>query len=508
MKRTKKLISVFITLILTFSFVACGSENDEGSSKHANVGLFWIDTTIDNVEGYNGWVLCRAGISESLIKINDDMSYEGLIAESWENDNNLTWTFKIRDNITFSNGKKVDGEAVKKSLERSITESERAASISNIDTIEADGQIVIIKTKEPYASLIGNLAEPLFSIVDVESGEFDSNPICTGPYVVTSFTAEKTIKVVKNENYWNGEVGLDSITFKHIPDSNTRTMALQSGEVDITVTIDQSQVGVFKNNSDYIVDEISSLRTLFGYINHESKTLSDKNIRKAIAHSIDRESYAKLIGGTPATGLFSDSLSFGNEKLQCDEFSLHEANKILDNAGYVDSNNDGIREKDGENIIINIYQTSAHGSDDPGTIAVAMQSQLKDIGINAEIKTIENLNAIYESGEFDITFSNDNTGITGDPQSFLEGIYKTNALRNYGKYSSEEMDKLIEELNGEFDSEKRKNIAIKASQLAIDDVVNLYFTYIPLNIVGKSNVKNLKQHPIDYYMITKDVTIE
>ncbi|ABR48170.1 extracellular solute-binding protein, family 5 [Alkaliphilus metalliredigens QYMF] len=479
-------------------------------TKHANVGLFWVTATLDNTSGYTGWVLSRIGVAESLIRITDEMKYEGLIAESWENDGDKTWKFTIRDKVTFSTGKKVDAEAVKKSIQRSLDLNERAGMISQIDTMEADGQTITIITKEPYAALIGNLAEPLFAIIDVdaENADFENAPIATGPYVVEGFQPEESIEVVKSVNYWNGEVGLDAITFRHIPDSNTRTMAIQSGEVDITGSIDQSQINVFKDNDNFIVDEIPSLRTLFAYINHQSSVLSDLNIRKALSHAIDRESYALLIGGTPGTGMFSNALPFGNEKLKADGFDPEKAKEILDHAGYTDTKGDGIREMNGENIVLEIYQTGAHGSSAPGIIAAAMQAQFKEIGIGAEIRTVENLNAIYEEGKFDITFSNDNTGITADPQSFVQITYKADATRNYGKYSNPEMDQYIESLNSVFDPQERYEIAAKISQIAIDDVANFYINYIPLNIVGNSRIKNLKQQPIDYYMITPDIKME
>lgn len=505
----KKIVGLVISAMLMTLGFGTSALAEEG--KHANVGLFWIDASMDNTVGYDGWVLCRAGVCESLVKITEDMTYEGLIAESWENDGSLTWIFKIRDGVTFSNGKAVDAEAVKKSIQRSLDNNERAQTMVNIDTMEADGQTLTIKTTKPYASLIGNLADPLFAIVDTEAEgvDFNSAPVCTGPYVITSFTPEENLEVVKNENYWGGDVGLDSITYKHIPDSSTRTMALQSGEVDITGSIDQSQIDVFKNDPEnYNVSEIASLRTLFGYINHESQFLSDKNIRKALSCAIDRDSYALMVGGEAATGLFSSVLPFENETLKADQYDLENAQKILDDAGYADTDGDGVREKDGQNIVLQIYQTAAHGSDAPGIIATAMQAQFKEIGIGADILTVENLNQIYEEGKFDITFSNDNTGITADPQSFLEITYKTDAARNYGHYSNEQMDQLIADMDSEFDMGRRYEMAAKASQIALDDVANFYFTYIPLNTVGNKNVKNLVQHPIDYYMITADVTME
>ena len=131
-------------------------------------------------------------------------------------------------------------EAVKASLERTFELSDRAATFFDPESIEVDGQNLLIRTKDPVAVVPGSLADPLFLIVDTtaDTDSFAmSGPICTGPYAVESFNPTDSCIVVKNEYYWDGEVPLDKVTLKCIDDQTTRSMALQTGEIDIAYNL-------------------------------------------------------------------------------------------------------------------------------------------------------------------------------------------------------------------------------------------------------------------------------
>ena len=96
----------------------------------------------------------------------------------------------------------------------------------------AQGQDLTIKTTRPDASLLGNMAEPLFIIVDTsaDTSKFKSEPIATGPFMVTGYTPDQEIQVKRYDGYWGGAADLDTMTLKYIKDDNTRALALQSGK--------------------------------------------------------------------------------------------------------------------------------------------------------------------------------------------------------------------------------------------------------------------------------------
>lgn len=485
----------------------------EEAEKHLEVSTFWITPSLDFSDSYSGWVCTRIGVGETLVKLNDDVQLENWLAESWENVDELTWKIRVRDGITFHNGKPVDAEAVMASIQYAMDNNNRADTYLKLDSMSADGMELTIKTREPNAALIFNLAEPLFCIFDVTCEDMVNCPQGTGPYKVTGFETDVRIDLAKNDDYWDGEAGLDTITVSEIADSEARVMALQSGETEMSVTLDNASLKLF-DNDDYNVSVIIGERTNVTYMNHERPFTSDKAIRQAISYAVDRDTYAASItGGEAATGVFPSSLPYHNDTLTAYTYDPDKANQILDDAGYVDGDGDGIREMNGENIKLQYYMAQSHGSSDTMLLAQAIQADLKKIGIDVELQMTENLSDILTSGEFDMSSDNSNTAPTGDPQYFLSVRYASavggggDHGSNTGRYASEEMNEILDKLSATFDVEERYNLAHDAAQLLLDDAAALYLTYVPMNTVSASYVVGAEQPTVDYYMITKDLTI-
>ena len=222
----------------------CGGDSAGGGSGGdptvLKVGVTNFADTLEPTQNYFGWVVMRYGLGECLTKFDEKMNIVSWLAESWStSEDHLTWTFKIRDGVKFSNGDPLTAEAVKSSIERAFQKNTRAATFFEYESITADGQNLIIKTKKPLPGMPGYLADPLFIIVDTaaESGRDFSKqgPICTGPYMVESFVKEKAI-MKKNPNYY-ADVPYETVEIPSIDDPNTRAMALQSGDVDVAVNI-------------------------------------------------------------------------------------------------------------------------------------------------------------------------------------------------------------------------------------------------------------------------------
>lgn len=523
----KKLAAGILAGVMCLA-LGCGGETEEQnnnknvteenqeltSTKHANVAFFWVSTDLDPAEDYNGWVTSRLGVGESLVRLNDDLELEGCVADTWENVDELTWTFHIRDGVTFSNGTAVTAEAAKLSIERAVSLNDRAAEYLKIASMEAEGQILTIKTTEPNAALVNNLVEPVFNIIDTTQSEeiIKTAPVATGPYMVKSFASEQTVELVKNETYWDGEVGLDTITVTQITDANARAMAIQSGEMDITNTIDNVSVTLFADESMYNVSSIISPRVNVAYMNNaENSPLSDIELRKAISYAVDRESYVKLIGGSVAHSAYSDATPFGNETIDALGYDMELAMSTLDAAGYKDTDGDGYREKpDGSQMILKYLQAADHGSNDSAILATAIQSDLKKVGVHMEIMAVENLSDYQTTGEFDFYTANDNSAPTGDPQIWLETMYTglgTSGKKNLTSYQSDEIDNIVKEMQKTFETEARYQLAAQASQVLNDDAANLFLTNSYLNMVSAAKMKNANQPVCDYYFITKDITI-
>ena len=148
---SKRVIRI-LALVLCLSLAAMGGAFAEG--KHLNAALYWFGSSLDPATEWDGWTTCRAGITETLVTVNEKYEIVPLLADSWEQTDDVTWVMHIRDGVTFHNGKSVDGEAVKKSFERAMTMQDRAVSAAKIASIEADGQTVTITTTEPFGAFL------------------------------------------------------------------------------------------------------------------------------------------------------------------------------------------------------------------------------------------------------------------------------------------------------------------------------------------------------------------
>lgn len=502
-----KKIKLLLCLLMLTSL--CGCSSNDSSSKTLNAAMFWISTSLDPTNNYDGWVLSRIGVGETLLKLNEKYEVEPSLAKSYEQIDDTTWKFTLNDSVTFSNGKKVTGKHVQQCLERAFKNNTRTVDYFDLNHVEGKGQEVYLYLNKPSGALLNNLCEPLFTIYDASQSDEDiaSHPICTGPFVVDDFVSEKTIETSRNENYYDGKAKLDHVHFTQVSDSDARVLALQSGEVDLANTIDYSSLKLFRNNKDYQVLEVLGPRTNVIYMNNETTFLSDLTIRKALSYSVNRKSIVKLIGGKEATGLYSSALPYGDVSNGY-SLNLKEANRLLDEAGYVDTNNDGIREKDGQEIILNYYESADHGSADANIIAQSMQSEAKKIGIKIKLNQVENVNDIKAAGTFDLCSANDSSAPTGDPEIFIQQRYFSTGSSNTGRYKNSNLDNLIQQFSTTYDLKQRQQLAIQASEMILDDAANIYVSYVPLNTVTSFKVKGAICHPVDYYMITKGIDLK
>ncbi len=483
------------------------AKNTENTEKTLVASVKWLGSDADPANGWNGWTLMRTASGECLATLNEQMEVIPQLADEWEVVDELTWKFHIRQGVKFANGKDLTAEAVKKSIERAVAKDERAKNSAKMDSITVEGEYVIFKTTEPYASLLNNLTEPLFIIVDTDMSdeEIATTPVTTAPYQIVSYEPKTSAELVANEYYWDGKPGLDSYTIKMIKDPDARMLALQSGEVQVVQGLSGTNIETLKTDDQFQIAEVSSLRVDYLGFNHKNKFLSDIHLRKAFSYAINREAIAGILKSEPVGAMFPPSAGYGYDQLNLQHYDLEAAKKELADGGYVDTDGDGIVEKDGEKISFILPIVAKNG-----TLAEIMQSQLKEVGIDMQIQIVENSYSKLEEGnyEFDLFLTNYVTATTGDSKRFLEQNYTTEGTDNFGKYSNVEFDDVVAKLIAEFDPAKRVELTVEAQQIANDDIANVYIDSARSNAVATKNIKNLSVFPMDYYFITKDMTIE
>ncbi len=507
--RLKMLACALLAGVMVATTAGVVMADDHAGEKHINAALSYMEPGLDPSNGYYGWVTVRMGVTECLVKLDDDVKVEPWLAEEINNIDDTTWEIVLRDGVTFSNGTPVTGEAVKACFERTLENSSMASDYLKVDTIEADGQKLTITTTEPNAAFKNNLCDPVFSIYDATQSdeEINNGVIGTGPFVVSNFVPEQSAELVKNENYWDGAVGLDSVTVTYISDAQARQNALQSGELDITTNIDHVTAGLFEDTSKYTIYTNDSLRTYTARINcKEVSPMSDVELRRGVAYAVNRDAYAGLIGGSAAHSFYSDAAPFGNETIDAISYDVEKANQILDDAGYVDANGDGLRDrKDGSELKLVILIKGSFGSNDASILASAIQADLSAVGIQMEIQSMDTAGHGEPDTYWDMYTVQNNTAITGDPQAYLEATYRTgNAIG----YCSEKLDAVMDKLSTTFDTEDRYKLAAEASQIVNDDAADLYLTNGYYITVTSARLKNAMQPVCDYYFLTKDLTVE
>ena len=522
-KRTAKVLSLLLAVAMAAGMLTgCGSASEAQAAEKDDTGkksFVFGDTTfnaeneepiIDPHSAYSGWACVRYGVGETLMKINDSLELEPWLAEGYEQVDDLTWKITLKDGICFSNGKICDAEAVKKCLEDLITVHDRAAGDLKIDSIEADGLTLTIHTTEACPSLMNYLSEPYGCIIDMDEGVTEDGIVVgTGPYVATELVTDDHLNLVKNENYWDGEVKVDEITVRTISDGDTLALALQSGEIDAAYGMAYASYPIFEKDK-FNFTSVQTSRSFYCQMNYTSSIMQDDAVRKAIAMGMDKDSFVNVLlngYGYVATGAFPDTVEFGGSALETETYDPKGAAVVLEAAGWVDSDGDGIREKDGQKLSIR-WLTYPSRQELP-LLAESAQSTLKAIGMDVQINCTADHNSIWKDATaWDVyAGANVNCGL-GDPANFFSTYCLDDSTRNRGQYHSDHLEELAVKLNTTFDQDERSRTAIEMQQQLLDDNAFVFCSFLKMSMISKANVTGLTAHASDFYELTAELDIE
>ncbi len=470
-------------------------------------------------ETNTAWNVSRYGVGECLFMFNNEMGVEPKLCDEYTvNDEHTEWVFHIREGVQFSDGCDLTASAVAGSFARLFAEGPKGSSApqnfldpeAEITPDDAAGTVTV-KTGQPYVDLTKNLAYPVMVILDTEhTTDYDHAPIGTGPYVATNFREEVGYTMVANENYWDGEVPYASIELLYMGDASAKAMAMQSGQLDLTENITNiTDLRNLQADPNFTVTIASGVRTGLCHLNMaEGKLLANKTLRQAIMMALDDETMCSVTVGRLYTAGFSvlpSNLDYGYENLNDPyPFDPDAAVKLLDEAGIVDSDGDGVRELDGKPVVLH-YVTYPNRC--LGDFAEAIQQQLDTIGIKVELEIGDSARQwdSYQSGDFDINGSNWTTVGTGDPTEFLAPWYSKSGA-DYCGYYNEEYDAQYEKLLATFDEEERRDIIQNLQQILIDDAAAIVHGYYNSSMISRNEtIGGAAIHTADYYWITTEI---
>ena len=516
MKKKSKVLTLMLTGVLVAGILSgCGTA---GSTKSAEEKVFNYGTVAYSVgnsnvgmnphESYIGWSTLRYGVGETLFKFNEKMELEPWLATDFEQLDEYTVKINLRDDVNFSNGKKMTGEAVKACLDDLIAVHDRAPKDLQIKSITADGQSITITTEIKSPALVNYLCDPYGCIIDMEAGvTADKNVVGTGPYVAKTIT-DTEINLVANMDYWGGKPKVGTVNVKSITDGDTLTMARQSGEIDAAQGLPYASLDLFQNNGDYTISSTNTSRVYQAALNYNSAVIKDDAVRQAMVMSIDKDGFTSVLlhgNGTPAIGPFPANFTFGGDAVKDASFEFEGAKNVLEAAGWVDTDGDGIREKAGQKLSVK-WLTYTSRQELP-LLAESVQASYKLAGIDVQVNATDSYKDILKAGDYDVFANAFVTAPTGDPQYYFTTHVVDGSDYNRGHYHSDTVETLVAQLRNEFDVEKRSDLAVQIAQQVLNDHAYIYASHLKMSFVMKKGVTGFTAHPSDYYEITADLDI-
>lgn len=405
------------------------------------------------------------------------------LAERWDiSDDGRVYTFHLKEHVKFSDGVVFDAEAVKRNLE--VIPGALGIYNGSLGTVSTLlDQIIVVDTytvamhlKAPYYGTLKDFTmfNPMAMVspsafngdkpaVDV----LKTRTLGTGPYMYQGETDGTTYTFVKNPEYWGEEPQIEKFHVKVIPDNDTRLLALRNGELDMIVgTKNISHDGFHEmkmlHGYESVVDDTVSRTRLIAF-NVSRAPFDDVSVRQAVSYAIDKESISNSIFSgieTEADGIFDPAMPYSSEQQISYEYDRDKARTLLDRAGWVDTNGDGIREKDGTPLACEFLYVTGNAMID--NLMLVLSAQLKEVGMDMNAKGMERI-AYYtevQQNEFTAAF-NETYGITYDPYTFITNMdpeLKTDNFVAQGLALVENGHEIISSLNATVDEKKIQEV--------------------------------------------------
>lgn len=426
-------------------------------------------------------------IIEGLLKTTDDGSdIEPCLAEDMPeiSDDGLTYTFKVKSGLKFSDGSDVTAEDWKWTFERAMTteDSNWISTVENIDHVDCpDDTTVIVTFKTPAASALACLcvfelgvqSKAYYDKVGAE--EYKNAIIGTGPYMVKEWKKGEYLTLTKNPNYRDPSLPLtEEIEFKVVADDNSRKVQLQGGDIQIATDVPFSTMKELDSDPDVMPHADPSTFTYFLALNVTGKYFGDEKVREAVAAATDPQEVVDMTTygyGTPIGTIFSTTSEYCDTSLVPNTRDVEKAKSLLAEAGYADG--------------INVTFLVRGGNDFYGQVATVLQSQWKEAGIEVTVDSKESTaySAARDALEDDLCIDAWSDDIQ-DPSEFMQFVFDFDTANGYdtGFQQPDDMVALNDAANVETDVEKRKEIYKEIQQK-----INAQHIFVPLLSVPYQN---------------------
>lgn len=443
-------------------------------------------------------------IFSGLVVRDSQMNLHGDLAESWETPDPLTYVFRLKKGVKFHDGRPLTSRDVKATMDYMMDPANRSpkrGSFSMIASIEAaDADTVIFHLKQPYASFLWNLERSAVGIVPAGSGrEFAQKPVGTGPFRFVSQAQDDAVVLQRDEVVSDTEgppqraqsspgsrkagdnTEGERVTFRVVPDAIVRALELRKGTADVEMSsLSPDMVPVLAKRPELQVTEEAGTNFAYLGVNLEDPILAKKEVRQALAYATDRESLVKyLLRGQArlASGILPPNHWAYEGDVKKYGYDPAEAERLLDAAGFP-RGADGVRMR---------LMLKVSTQEQARLLGTALQDQWKKAGVALDVRPLESatLFSDLDKGNFQLSYSIW-VGANNDPDIF-DLVFSSKKIppngRNRGHYRNAQADRLIDQIRGEMDQGKRKELCSELQKILADEL-----PYVPLWYVDQVSV--------------------
>ena len=483
-KRNLRAISLLLAGVMSLGLFA-GCSKDSGDKKDPGKGGGDKDSIVIATMGETPSLSptehnAVAGSYMNLLTYNTlfssdmDMKPQPDLAESYENVDESTWHFKIREGVKFHNGDTMTADDVVASLQWAQGFAEVNLYNKNFVSIsKVDDMTVEIKTDGPDAMVLSNLCHHGNTIVPKklidEGHDFNADPIGTGPYKFVKWNRGDSLEFEAFEDYFEGAPSIKNMTWKIIPEGSSRTIALEAGEIDFIIEVEAMDADRLKENSDLSVIEYNATNLTWLMLNNETPGLDNQDVRHAINTAIDKESVVTVAYNGMATPALSQMpMNFeGATEENADTYDVEKAKEWLEKSGV-----------DPASIKFSIICSD----DTKKRAGEVIQANLKEIGINCEIESMDLATYLSATAEGDYTAAIG--GYSSDSLlSYVVGVYHSSSINasNKTRLNNPEVDALIDKAKVTVDAAERKPIMEELSAL-LNEICSQAPIYQPISM--------------------------
>ena len=513
--KLKKVMSFALAAMLTLGLASCntakesdrtdGKDSQQVSESEQNNGSG--DSTL--VYGSADYTRINPAMDEhgeiNLLLFNGLTAHDGEnqavpgLAETWEYDEAAyTYTYHIREGITWHDGEPFTADDVKFTIEAIMDPDNGSENAPNFEDVEEitviDDLTVSFRLREPNVAFLDYmtmaiLPKHLLEGEDMQESDFFRNPVGTGPYKLESWDVGQSIVLVKNEDYYLGAPKIDTVIFKIVADDNTQAIQLESGELDMAL-LDPKNAQNFSDKEGYTCYDMTTADYRGILFNFGNEYWTDhRDIIPAVCYAIDRQAIVDsvLLGqGMPAYSPLQRNI-YNNENVEHYAYDPDKAREILEAAGCTMGEN-GFYERDGEEIgfVISVMA----GEQDRIDIAQAAAQQICEVGIHC---TVDIPAQIDWGGQMANLIG---WGSPFDADDHTYKVFGTEKGANYSGYSNEKVDEYLTLARQSSDPEVRKEYYARFQEELAKDPAYAFICYIDANYVADSSIQGIAKDTV------------